>query len=307
LSDTYIDVPTQQRLFGTVKKYQLSWSEVSEVSRQAVIAEMTRQLLDEYMLLRESGVPNGRLVDAMAENVNDLVAQAVAMGTALPDEAAPLLEAMLSGRRLRRPGGQPIADREDLRRLLDEAQARRPAARFVVDEARRLRRRAQVTGWPNPDWLPDPMPVVEPLRENAVSSRAGIVSFTEGQWLVRGPVDGPMSYLLQYAPSAQKKGAHVVATGQLLEGGLTIGLQRGGNWVGYVNVVAPGWFVATLAVPDDGEYALVVANNVQTATMWRGLLAGGLGQWFPSLNAHNDFRLQSIGWVAPAPESAPPQ
>ena len=186
---------------------------------------------------------------------------------------------------------------------------RRPTAtRFVVDEARRLRRRVYVTGWPDPDWLPERIPVVAPLRENAVSSRAGIVSFTDGQWLVRGPVEGPMSYLLQFAPATQKKAAHVVATGVLVEGGLTIGLQREGAWVGYVNVVVPGWFVATLAVPDDGEYDLVVANNVRPETpAWRRLLAGvGLGRLFPSFNARNEFRLQSIGWVAPAPASAQP-
>jgi hypothetical protein len=304
LSDAYDGVPMHHLLSGTVQKYQLNWSEVSEAARQAVVAQTTRQLLDEYMILRGSGVPNARLVDVMANNVNDLVAHAINLRTELPEEAGPMLDAVLAGRRLRRPNGQPITDRDDLRRLLDEARRRRPAAeRFVVDEARRLRRRAFVTGWPDPDWLPDPTPAVEPLRENAVSSRAGIVSFTKGQWQVRGPVDGPMSYLLQFAPAAQKKGAHVVATGELVEGGLTVGLQRDGNWVGYANVVSPGWFVATLAVPDDGEYAVVVANNVAQSTAWRRLW----GPLFPAFNARNHFRLQSIGWVAPAPESVQPQ
>jgi hypothetical protein len=307
LSEAYSEVPTVQRLTGTVLKYQLSWSDVSEATRQAVIAESTRQRLDDYMILRASGVSNARLVDVMAEGINSLVAQAIDLRTALPEEAAPMLDVMLAAGRLRRPDGQPIVDHAALRRMLDEAHARRPAAaRFVIDEARRLRRRAFVSEWPEPNWLPEPIPVVEPLRENAVSARAGIVSFADGQWRVRGPVEGPMSYLLQFAPAAQRKAAHVVATGVLLEGGLTIGLQRNDQWVGYVNVVTPGWFVVTLAVPEDGEYELVVANNVRPDTpAWRRLLAGVAGRWFPSVTDHNDFRLQSIGWVVPAPESAP--
>ena len=310
LSEVYVDVPTSHRLIGTVQKYQLSWAEVSEGARQTVIAETTRQLLDEYMILRASGVSNARLVDVMAANFNSLVAQALTLGTALPEEAAPMLDALLAAHRLKRPDGQPIADREDLRRLLDEARVRPPAApRSVVDLRSQLRRRVSVSGWPDADWLPERIPAVEPLRENAVTSRAGIVSFTDGEWLIRGTVDGPMSYLVQFAPTMQKKAAHVVATGQLVEGGLTIGLQRNQAWVGWVNIEVPGWFVSTLTVPEDGEYEIVVANNVPSnGSAWRRLLAGvGLGRLFPALNARNDFRLQSIGWVAPAPAAAQPQ
>lgn len=306
LSEVYVDVPTSHRLIGTVQKYQLSWSEVSEEARQAVVSETTRQLLDEYMILRASGVSNARLVDVMAGNFNSLVAQAITLGTALPEEAAPMLDALLAARRLKRPDGQPVADREDLRRLLDEARVRPPtAARSIVDSRTRLRRRVSVTGWPDAHWLPERIPAVEPLREDAVTSRAGIVSFTDGEWLIRGPVEGPMSYLVQFAPTTQKKAAHLVATGELVEGGLTIGLQRNQAWVGWVNIEVPGWFVSTLTVPEDGEYELVVANNVRSnGSAWRRLLAGvGLGRLFPSLKARNEFRLQSIGWVAPAPSS----
>jgi hypothetical protein len=86
---------------------------------------------------------------------------------------------------------------------------------------------------------------------------------------------------MQPAPAAA--GSFLLARGYLEEGGISVGLVRNGKWEAQVAVTEPGEFVAIAQAPSDGEYSVVVANNLQG----------------PSL--YNNVVIRRLGWVTDAP------
>lgn len=111
---------------------------------------------------------------------------------------------------------------------------------------------------------------------------------TEGGMVVQGRTRERAGYLSSWRPHGARAGDLLLAEGRLETGGLTIGLQRGGQWIGQVPVTAAGRFRVSLRVAEPGDYAVVVANQ--------------LSGWWPQNRAVVD----RIGWVRqPAPEAAP--
>jgi hypothetical protein len=84
-----------------------------------------------------------------------------------------------------------------------------------------------------------------------------------------------------------------VVVGELRRGGLTIGLLREDRWVGNVNVTSPGWFAAVIQVPEAGDYAAVLANNLPP--MNQGVLGSLTPSWLQ--DSVNQFRIASAGWT----------
>ena len=87
------------------------------------------------------------------------------------------------------------------------------------------------------------------------------------------------------------EGERLVAEGTLDRGGLSIGLVTDGRWSMQVPITQPGRFLAVIEVPADGQYALIIANNL------RG----------PSLR--NQFALTRLAWARSLdrpPMSRPP-
>ena len=69
-------------------------------------------------------------------------------------------------------------------------------------------------------------------------------------------------YILMWPEQHRVAGSTLLVTGELEQGGLTIGIQRERRWVTHLNVHEPGAFRALLRVDEDGEYTVVIANDV---------------------------------------------
>jgi hypothetical protein len=74
-------------------------------------------------------------------------------------------------------------------------------------------------------------------------------------------------YLLQYPERAMSRGMCAVAAGDLTAGGLTFGLLRDGLWSQHVNIVEHGRFIAAGCAPDEGNYSIVLANDMAAGTV----------------------------------------
>ena len=274
------------------------WSTSGEQAKAAASREAGLQLVDDYRILTDAGAPEPVVLHRMVDAINNYVGAVAWTGSAMPDEVMPLMTAAIAARALKDPSGDPIRTRQALDRTIRALRFRSP--RYLVDPETRLRHRAAVGGWPDADWLPDPLPALKLPAPEEIGTTADI-EVKNDQWRVKGIVTGPASYMLQLKPRTLQAGTHFVATGELIEGGFSIGLLRNSAWVGTTHVLIPGWFVATVTVPETGEYELVVANSLQP-TYWRSqLVSAGLGRFFPSLLSRNDFRILNAGWVTPAP------
>jgi hypothetical protein len=111
-----------------------------------------------------------------------------------------------------------------------------------------------------------------------------------GALAVNGQVDAPYSYLLRVNGRHLRAGAYFYAQGDLQDGGLTVGLQSGEQWVGSVNVVRRGRFAVMIAAPRDGVYDVVLANCV-TMSWWQRVWRRG--------RVSNAFRIETAGWAGP--------
>lgn len=124
---------------------------------------------------------------------------------------------------------------------------------------------------------------LEPLNPADVEERAATVTIASGRVSVDGAGGvggaGPFMYLARTKPMALRASARFVAEGTLEQGGLTIGLVQEGQWVRQAHIVTPGRFIAVVEVPADGDYSLVIANN----------LSGG--------SLINRFVIDRAGWV----------
>jgi hypothetical protein len=78
-----------------------------------------------------------------------------------------------------------------------------------------------------------------------------------------------------------KKGMLLLGGGEVTDGGFTVGLQQEGRWVQQLNIDHPGRFRLGLEVPEDGAYALVLANYLPR---WR----------------KTSFRFERVGWLMPS-------
>ena len=107
---------------------------------------------------------------------------------------------------------------------------------------------------------------------------------SESHLSVNGAVSGPFTYLLRVAAQPLKQGSSFFATGAVEAGGLTVGLQRDGRWVGFVNVDSPGPFAVVVRAPSEGTYSLVIANCVAGSSADRPVA--------------NVFHVDRAGWVS---------
>lgn len=146
-------------------------------------------------------------------------------------------------------------------------------------------------GGAQPIALPgDPAPVV-----------ASIVAPAGNGWTIEGRPASAYAYLVQYQPRPLPAGTTLTLAGDVRRGRFSIGLLRDAQWAGVVNVVTTGPFVATIAVPTDGAYALVIADY--SLPPW-------IDRHWPWLRARLPARLAGVtrvsatidqaGWVLPA-------
>jgi hypothetical protein len=81
-----------------------------------------------------------------------------------------------------------------------------------------------------------------------------------------------------------------VARGEVVNGGVSIGVTKHGQWVGVLNMSRPGPFVVALQMPAAGDYGVTVANCVESSV---GGLLGKVRR--PVLENH--FSVSHAGWL----------
>jgi hypothetical protein len=88
----------------------------------------------------------------------------------------------------------------------------------------------------------------------------------EREWRVDGAGGvggrGPLLYLVEMQPRHLDKDSFFIAEGRLDKGGVTFGLVHGDEWTTQMQVVQTGAFTVVIKVPTDGEYKVVLANNL---------------------------------------------
>ena len=136
-----------------------------------------------------------------------------------------------------------------------------------------LETRPTVTDTPTLYTFPAELPIrrslvmarVEALEAGQVVMRAPAVSMTDGQLRVSSSGKdgrGPYAYLVEMRPVFAKKGRIVVVQGHVADGGISLGLVKGSTWAAQASVASRGDFVIAVQAPEDGDYAVVVANNL---------------------------------------------
>lgn len=99
---------------------------------------------------------------------------------------------------------------------------------------------------------------------------------------VRGRAATNAAYLVSWPYAGRERGSAFFAEGEVIDGGVTIGIQQDEQWVHQVNVFRPGRFRAVIRVDSDGSYGAVFANH-----QLRGL--------------YNRTTITRYGWLPPQP------
>jgi hypothetical protein len=124
--------------------------------------------------------------------------------------------------------------------------------------------------------------------------------------VVDGQASGQYTYLLKLKQRFLRSGEYFFATGTVAEGGLSIGLLANDRWKGYLNVSDTGPFLAAVMAPADGQYSLVIANNIDRNFGDRirslGAKLAIVEWWRRSLP--NRFRISASGWMSPDLDSS---
>lgn len=84
---------------------------------------------------------------------------------------------------------------------------------------------------------------------------------------VDGVAESPRSYLAAWQNSEFATSDTVLVEGQLVRGGLTIGLTNAGGWATRIEIDAPGAFAAVMRAPRAGQYQLVIANHLSNTSL----------------------------------------
>jgi hypothetical protein len=108
----------------------------------------------------------------------------------------------------------------------------------------------------------------EPLRlqPSDIARQSKTVRMVDGEWHVDGVGGvggrGPLLYLVEMKPRHLDKHSFVIAEGRIDKGGVTFGLVRDLEWTTQVHVTQTGAFAVVIEVPEEGDYKVVLANNL---------------------------------------------
>jgi hypothetical protein len=120
---------------------------------------------------------------------------------------------------------------------------------------------------------------VESLGSNPAFRSAQVTQVASDAITVDGRAPGVSDYILVWSKRYRVAGSTLLVKGEMIRGGLTIGIQKDDLWVGHVNVHEPGNFRLLIRADADGEYTVVVANDVVDESHTRAVLKQ-LG-WLP--------------------------
>jgi hypothetical protein len=182
------------------------------------------------------------------------------------------------------------------------------------------------TGWPRARmhqsiaaWEPQPVPKsadlrIETLPKDLTVRRADLdgtlnpappATFharivqddPRGGWIARGTPDGPATSLVQLRAEPRGPEDRFVVEGEVIRGGVTVGLLTGQTWAGDTNVTfaTPGPFSVVLAPVTHGDYGVLFANALRDSWLVRNFgdrLLRVTG-WF---HTFTDVRIRKAGW-----------
>ena len=124
---------------------------------------------------------------------------------------------------------------------------------------------------------------LELLNAGDITKRSPTLDTTQPAWSNRGVGGvggrGPFLYLFEMQPRTLRAGSLALVQGNIERGGISFGLVKDGQWVEQAAVLSTGEFTAVVRVPADGEYSLVLANNL------------------PGSSLRNDLVIHRVGWV----------
>jgi hypothetical protein len=126
---------------------------------------------------------------------------------------------------------------------------------------------------------------LQPAFLSGVEYKSKIVERLDSEWVVAGRADGAFTYLSKGRDQTLQKGALLLGSGKVEDGGFVVGLQQGGRWVRQLTISHPGSFRLAIEVPEDGAYSLVLANHL---LRWRT----------------TSFRFDRVGWLLPSESNA---
>ena len=141
-----------------------------------------------------------------------------------------------------------------------------------------------------------------------IDHRDGIVtSGGDPALVIRGNIPTPGTPFVLLRDRKLPAGGRVVATGRLLTGGMTFGIQKAGYWAQSVAITAPGRFVAEVSVPETADYTVVLSDL--RLPDWAHMhlpkvLVQGLAV-FPMFAYRDDLVIDTLGWLPPDGENSP--
>jgi hypothetical protein len=96
---------------------------------------------------------------------------------------------------------------------------------------------------------------------------------------------GPLLYLVEMKPRHLAKGTTFIAQGTIEKGGVTFGMVSNDLWVVQLHVVQTGDFSVVIRVPEDGDYKVVMANNLRGMSLENRVVISRAGLVSPAVEA----------------------
>ena len=94
---------------------------------------------------------------------------------------------------------------------------------------------------------------------------------------------GPLLYLVEMKPRHLAKGTTFIAEGTIEKGGVTFGMVSNDLWVVQLHVVQTGDFSVVIKVPEDGDYKVVMANNLRGMSLENRVVVSRVGLVAPAV------------------------
>lgn len=93
---------------------------------------------------------------------------------------------------------------------------------------------------------------------------------------------GPLLYLVEMKPRRLLKGTTFVAEGTIEKGGVTFGMVSNDQWAVQLHVVQTGDFSVVIKIPEDGDYKVIMANNLRGMSLENRVSIAKVGLVAPS-------------------------
>lgn len=99
-----------RRMEEAAKRYGLEEDKLGTAFQQAKTHEQYRQIINDYDLLVRGGADAGAVINAMADEINNVVAKSLKFGTEIPENMRPMIEALFNSGQLVDENGEKMAD-----------------------------------------------------------------------------------------------------------------------------------------------------------------------------------------------------